>query len=59
MPPLGSALDDQAIAEIMTYVRNEWGNSATPVINSEVKAVREAESKRSASWTAEELLKIK
>ena len=59
MPPLGSALDDQAIAEIMTYVRNEWGNSATPISNSEVKAVRDAESKRSASWTVEELLKIK
>ena len=59
MPPLGAALDDQAIAEIMTYVRNEWGNSAEAVSASEVKAVRAAESKRGASWTVEELLKIK
>jgi mono/diheme cytochrome c family protein len=59
MPPLGSALDDQAIAEIMTYVRNEWGNSAAPVTPNAVKAIRATESKRSASWTVEELEKIK
>ncbi len=59
MPPLGGALDDQAIAEIMTYVRNEWGNSAPAVQASDVKSVRDTESKRSASWTVEELMKIK
>jgi mono/diheme cytochrome c family protein len=59
MPSLGGALDDQTIAEIMTYVRNEWGNNAEAVTASDVKSVREAESKRGATWTAEELLKIK
>lgn len=58
MPPLGAALDDEAIAEIMTYVRNEWGNRAAPVETSVVKAIRAAEAKRGESWTAEELLKI-
>lgn len=59
MPPLGAALDDEAIAEIMTYVRNEWGNRASVVETSAVKAIRTAEAKRGESWTVEELLKIK
>ncbi|MBA3699450.1 MAG: c-type cytochrome [Planctomycetes bacterium] len=59
MPPLGGALDDEAIAEIMTYVRNEWGNRANVVETSAVKAIRTAEAKRGESWTVEELMKIK
>jgi mono/diheme cytochrome c family protein/glucose/arabinose dehydrogenase len=59
MPGLGAALDDEAIAEIMTYVRNEWGNRASTVDTAAVKAVRTAEAKRGDAWTAEELLKIK
>jgi mono/diheme cytochrome c family protein/glucose/arabinose dehydrogenase len=59
MPPLGGALDDTAIAEILTYVRNEWGNRAEPVEDSTVKAIRVAEGKRGESWTVEELMKIK
>ena len=26
--PLGSPLNDQQIADVLTYIRNEWGNSA-------------------------------
>lgn len=59
MPPLGAALDDESIAEIMTYVRNEWGNRAAPVETSAVKAIRAAEAKRGESWTVEELMKLK
>lgn len=59
MPPLGTALDDEAIAEVMTYVRNEWGNRANPVDGAAVKAIRAAEAKRGAAWTVEELQKIK
>lgn len=59
MPPLGGALDDEAIADIMTYVRNEWGNRASVVETSAVKAIRKAEEKRGESWTVEELMKIK
>lgn len=58
MPPLGTALDDAAIAEILTYVRNEWGNRGAPVETSTVKATRATEAKRGESWTVEELLKL-
>jgi putative membrane-bound dehydrogenase-like protein len=59
MPPQKDVLDDTAIAEVLTYVRNEWGNSAAPVQAAEVKAVRDAEAKRIQPWTAEELMKTK
>ena len=59
MPPQKDVLDDVAISEVLTYVRNEWGNQGTPVQSAEVKAIRDAEAKRTQLWTAEELMKIK
>jgi putative membrane-bound dehydrogenase-like protein len=58
MPPLKEVLDDVAIAEILTYVRHEWGNDAPPVETNTIKALRKAEAERSKPWTAEELLKV-
>ena len=31
MPPLGEALTDEQIAAVLTYVRREWGQTASPV----------------------------
>ena len=31
MPPLGSALTDEQIAAVLTYIRREWGQTASPV----------------------------
>ena len=59
MPPQKDVLDDVAIAEVLTYVRNAWGNKAAPVQAADVTAIREQEKARAAPWTAEELLKIK
>ncbi|PIR23131.1 MAG: nitrite reductase, copper-containing [Deltaproteobacteria bacterium CG11_big_fil_rev_8_21_14_0_20_45_16] len=44
MPPM-SQLNDDEIANILTYVRNSWGNKGTAVTAAEVTAVR-ASSKR-------------
>jgi mono/diheme cytochrome c family protein len=57
MPALG-ALDDEQIATVLTYVRNEWGNSAPPVSTNIVKQIRELTNERADAWTAEELLEI-
>ena len=57
MPALG-ILDDDTIATVLTYVRNEWGNSFPPVSAATVKAVRDAVGDHDA-WTQEELFKIK
>jgi mono/diheme cytochrome c family protein len=53
MPPMG--LDDQQLADVLTYVRTAFGNSAPAVTTSEVKAIREATKGRTAPWTAAEL----
>ena len=58
MPALG-ILEDEQIATILTYIRNEWGHSFPPVTTETVKKVRASTSERQDSWTQEELLKIK
>jgi mono/diheme cytochrome c family protein len=40
MPPLGQALTDQQIADVLTYVRNSFGNKASLVTPAEVKTIR-------------------
>jgi mono/diheme cytochrome c family protein len=41
MPSLGWALSDDNLANVLTYVRNSWGNAAPAVSSADVKAVRE------------------
>ena len=54
--PPGS-LTDQQIADVLTFVRNSWGNSASAVSPSEVSEVRASLKDRVATqmWTAAEL----
>lgn len=40
MPPQATLLSDQQIADVLTYVRNNFGNKASAVLPSEVKAAR-------------------
>ena len=40
--PAQATLTDQQIADILTYVRNSFGNKASAVTAAEVKAVRAA-----------------
>ena len=58
MPGLSEALNDQQIADLLTYVRREWGHGAEPVLASRVKSVRELYPQREDSWTEAELLKV-
>lgn len=57
MPALG-ILEDEQIATILTYIRNEWGHSFAPVSTETVKKIREETAKREDAWTQEELLRI-
>ncbi|WP_426114393.1 c-type cytochrome [Pseudomonas sp. DSP3-2-2] len=41
MPSLGWALSDDNVANVLTYVRNSWGNAAPAVSSADVKTVRE------------------
>ena len=40
MPPQGDLLNDQQIADVLTYVRNSFGNKASAVTPAEVRAAR-------------------
>lgn len=40
MPPMGQTLTDQQVADVLTYVRNNFGNKASRVTAAEVKMVR-------------------
>jgi mono/diheme cytochrome c family protein len=41
MPPFGATLKDEEIADVLTYVRNSFGNKAAAIKVSQVKAERE------------------
>lgn len=58
MPAQGGVLNDQQIADVLTYVRNSFGNAAAAVTPEEVRVIREAEKARAAMWTEAELQKI-
>ncbi len=55
MPPMG--LDDQQIANVLSYVRANFGNNAAAVTPEQVRAVRAATADRAGFWTAEDLAK--
>lgn len=55
MPPLG-VLDDEQIANILTYIRREWGHTASPVEPATVAKIRGETEKREDPWTEKELL---
>jgi putative membrane-bound dehydrogenase-like protein len=55
MAPLGPSLDDNQIADVLTYVRQSWSNDASAVGAADVTKVRKTTSGRTQMWTAEEL----
>jgi hypothetical protein len=54
MPAFG-ALEDVQLSSILTYVRHEWGHTASPIDPAQVKAVREATKGHAEAWSPEEL----
>jgi len=54
MPSLGGLTDEQ-IADVLTYVRNDYGEKAGDVPAGEVKKMRSANPNRETPWSAEEL----
>ncbi|MCP3903581.1 MAG: c-type cytochrome [Planctomycetes bacterium] len=54
MPP-APIYGDEAMAAVLTYVRQSWGNDAEPVTAEQVHGVREATRSRRRPWTWAEL----
>jgi mono/diheme cytochrome c family protein len=58
MAALGSVLKDDQVANVISYIRSEWGNTGPEVDPATVARIRAETADRKAPWTAEELLKI-
>jgi mono/diheme cytochrome c family protein len=57
MPPWKQLKDDQ-IASILTYIRNEWGNSAPPITAEQVAKIREETAAQTEPYTQKALQAI-
>ncbi len=49
--PAWKQLKDSEIASVLTYIRNEWGNTAPPITSEYIASVREEVGERSEPWT--------
>ena len=57
MTPFGGLLDDEEVAAVLTYIRNDWKNKAPVIHPDRVKAIRSAISSKQGFYTPTELLK--
>jgi putative membrane-bound dehydrogenase-like protein len=55
MPPLGASLSDEQIASVLTYIRREWGHTASAVAPADVKEIRGLTASRNRPWTEDEI----
>lgn len=51
-------LDDAKLADVLTYVRNAWGNEASVVEAAQVATVRAQTKERKMPWTADTLMQV-
>jgi mono/diheme cytochrome c family protein len=58
MAPLGAVLKDEQVANVLSFVRQEWGNTSPDVLPETVAKVRAETADHKGYWTAPELLKI-
>ena len=56
MTAFRSLLKDDELAAVLTFVRNTWGNQASPIRPASVEKVREQTIGRSTFWTPDDLL---
>jgi mono/diheme cytochrome c family protein/glucose/arabinose dehydrogenase len=58
MPPLGGGMTDEQVADVLTFVRRSWGQTAPAVAPASVGAIRAQVAGRTRPWTNEELQRI-
>jgi glucose/arabinose dehydrogenase/mono/diheme cytochrome c family protein len=57
MTPFGGLLNDEDMASVLTYVRNSFGNKASPILPAQVKKIRRETKGKVGFYSPEELLK--
>lgn len=55
VPGGGYNWTNERIAQVLSYIRHEWGNDAAFITTEKVAEVLKAEAARSKPWTADEL----
>jgi mono/diheme cytochrome c family protein/glucose/arabinose dehydrogenase len=55
MPPLAGTLSDAQIAAALTYIRREWGHTASAIGEVEVRELRQSTTTHKSPWTEAEL----
>jgi len=58
MPAMGAALNDQALSDLLTFIRSNWSNKSGPVKVEDVTRVRKDIGARADPWSEAELLKV-
>jgi hypothetical protein len=58
MPAWEKTLSDDKIANVLTYVRQEWGNTGGPVVPEQITHARKEFKGRSESWAAADILAV-
>src|SRR5207253_6458912 len=58
MQPWDKTLSDQKIADVLTYIRSEWGNKASPVTAEQIAALRKELANHPESFTEPDLLGV-
>ena len=58
MLAIGADMTDQQVADVLTYVRNSWGNKAPLVTPEQVAKIRAEIKDRTDAYTQEDLLKL-
>jgi hypothetical protein len=56
MQPWDKTLTDKQIADVMTYERSDWGNSASPVTAEQIAALRKELANHPNSFTEPDIL---
>jgi len=58
MQPWDKTLTDQKIADVLTYERTEWGNTASPVTAEQIAALRKELASHPESYTEHDLMAV-
>lgn len=58
MPAFGNKLDDSELSLVLSYIRQAWENTSTPISADLIAQIRAETSDRRAAWTAAELKQI-
>ena len=57
--PSWATFNDEQLAGILTYIRRDWEQGASPVKPGTVKKIRQETATHAGAWTSDELVKIR